>query len=101
MKKAFKMTVFCALFFVLAFLSVGYATLSDTLNVTSRVFTGVEPWLYVATAEISSGDVGYRGGNSSLTEPAGILSLTADFSEGDTVYPYQTKRNQKTAPLFL
>ena len=87
------MTVFCALFFVLAFLSVGYATLSDTLNVTSRVFTGVEPWLYVATAEISSGDVGYRGGNSSLTEPAGILSLTADFSEGDTVTVTVTVRN--------
>jgi hypothetical protein len=85
--KVFWTIILCSLLLFILFFCIGYASLSDTLTVGGEINSTIDAWLYVRTASVKEGtaSLGYRGGNRSLTEPAGILFAELDFSNSNQV----------------
>ena len=77
------------LLLVVAFLGVGYASLSDGFTVTATIGANwVEPnILYTSAASVTSGTatVNYHLGSKDISNPAAHLSAKLDFSSSETV----------------
>ncbi len=87
--KSFNVFIVSALLLLISFLSVGYASLTDTLTVGADVnATWIEPnILYTSAASVTSGsaDINYRLGSEDVANPAAHLTAELDFSSSETV----------------
>ena len=87
MSKFAKIAICVVLSFSVCFIAIGFAALSDQLEIDGTAEVSAPNIVYVSMANITAGAgaITYTGGTTSIEDPAALLSADLDFSASSTV----------------